>query len=176
MGAVAALLIALGGVALAARPVGIGTIAVTAAVGAAGVLAPVPARRRGDGSAPMADRWSRAGVLAVGVAAFLAARSASVGPSWPGGWEVAAAAVVAAVAEEAFFRRLVYGWLVRSGAPVAVVGSAVAFALVHVPAYGLPALPVDLAAGLVLGWQRWGSGRWSVPAATHAVANLIQLW
>ena len=45
-----------------------------------------------------------------------------------------AASVVAAVAEEAFFRRLVYGWLASSwGAAVAICGSAVAFAAIHVP-------------------------------------------
>jgi membrane protease YdiL (CAAX protease family) len=79
----------------------------------------------------------------------------------------------AAVAEEALFRLLLYGWLLRWGAAVAVAGSAVAFALVHVPTYGWAALPVDLGAGLVLSWQRWASGRWEVSAATHALANML---
>jgi membrane protease YdiL (CAAX protease family) len=56
---------------------------------------------------------------------------------------------------------------------VAVLGSAVVFALVHLPAYGTAALPVDLGAGLLLSWQRSASGRWTVPAVTHAVANLL---
>jgi membrane protease YdiL (CAAX protease family) len=47
------------------------------------------------------------------------------------------------------------------------------FALVHLPAYGLAAMPVDLGAALLLGWQRYASGRWTVPAVTHAVANLL---
>ncbi len=80
--------------------------------------------------------------------------------------------VVAAVAEEALFRRAAYGRLLRYGAPVAVVASATLFALVHLPAYGVTALPVDVGAGLLLSWQRWASGTWAVPAATHAVANL----
>jgi membrane protease YdiL (CAAX protease family) len=80
---------------------------------------------------------------------------------------------LAAVAEEALFRRALYGWLIRWGAPVAVIGSAAAFALIHVPTYGLAALPVDLGAGLVLSWQRWASGRWEVAAATHALANAL---
>ena len=42
---------------------------------------------------------------------------------------------------------------------------------VHSP--GWVALPVDLGAGLVLSWQRWACGRWEVPAATHALANLL---
>jgi hypothetical protein len=25
----------------------------------------------------------------------------------------------------------------------------------------------------LLGWQRYASGRWTVPAVTHAVANLL---
>jgi hypothetical protein len=28
-------------------------------------------------------------------------------------------------------------------------------------------------AGLLFGWQRWASGTWTVPAATHAVANAL---
>jgi membrane protease YdiL (CAAX protease family) len=34
-------------------------------------------------------------------------------------------------------------------------------------------LPLDLAAGLLLGWQRQATGSWAVPAATHVVANLL---
>ena len=82
-------------------------------------------------------------------------------------------AVVAAVAEEALFRRVLYGWLARFGPVVAVVGSAVVFALVHLPGYGIAAMPVDLGAALLLSWQRYACGRWTVPAVTHAVANLL---
>jgi membrane protease YdiL (CAAX protease family) len=82
-------------------------------------------------------------------------------------------ALIAAVAEEALFRRLLYGRLLRLGVPVAVLGSAAVFALVHLPAYGLAAMPVDLGAALLLSWQRYASGRWTVPAVTHAVANLL---
>jgi membrane protease YdiL (CAAX protease family) len=113
-------------------------------------------------------------MLAVGAGAFLLSGLVS-GPSIP--FPVARGAIVlntlAAVAEEAFFRRFLFGRLVRHGVAVAVGGSAVLFALVHVPAYGLPVLWVDLGAGLLLSWQRWASGRWTVPAATHALANLI---
>jgi membrane protease YdiL (CAAX protease family) len=81
--------------------------------------------------------------------------------------------VCAAVAEEALFRRLAYGRLLRFGVSVAIVGSAVAFALLHVPLYGVAVLPIDLGAGLLLSWQRWASSTWTVPAATHAAANLL---
>lgn len=82
-------------------------------------------------------------------------------------------ALLAAVAEEALFRRVAYGWLARWGVPVAVIGSATLFALVHVPLYGVAVFPVDLGAGLLFSWQRWATGTWTVPAATHAAANLI---
>jgi membrane protease YdiL (CAAX protease family) len=90
-------------------------------------------------------------------------------------WSAAALplSLLAAVAEEALFRRLAYARLEQFGAAAAVVGSAVLFGLVHVPAYGLSALPVDVGAGLLFGWQRWASGTWTVPAATHAVANAL---
>lgn len=80
---------------------------------------------------------------------------------------------LAAVAEEAFFRRFVFDLLLPGGAAVAVVGSAMLFAVVHVTVYGGWALPVDLAAGLVLGWQRLASGSWRAPAITHVLANVL---
>ena len=82
-------------------------------------------------------------------------------------------ALGAAVAEEALFRRVLYDRLLRFGVVAAVVGSAGVFAVVHLPAYGLAAMPVDLGAALLLSWQRYASGRWTVPAVTHAVANLL---
>jgi membrane protease YdiL (CAAX protease family) len=80
---------------------------------------------------------------------------------------------LAAVAEEAFFRRFVYGVLAPVGATVAVTGSALLFALVHVTVYGAWALPIDLCAGLLFGWQRWASGSWHAPAVTHVFANVL---
>jgi membrane protease YdiL (CAAX protease family) len=85
----------------------------------------------------------------------------------------AALSVLAAVAEEALFRGGVFRLLEPRGAVFAAVASAVLFALVHVPSYGWPAFPVDLGAGLLFSWQRLSTGRWSVPAATHAAANLL---
>jgi len=113
-------------------------------------------------------------VLALGVAAVVVSPLFS-GPGIPirlGPWSIPLL-IGAAIAEEALFRRLIYGRLLAYGAAVAIVGSAVAFALVHVPAYGTSALPVDLGAGVLLSWQRWASGTWTVPAATHSAANLM---
>jgi membrane protease YdiL (CAAX protease family) len=113
-------------------------------------------------------------VLAVGIGAFLAAAATGrptihpvVGPT------ALAVTMLASIAEEAFFRGFLYGRLARVGAPWAIVASAGAFALIHVPAYPMPAVAVDFAAGLLFGWQRWATGTWLVPAATHAAANVL---
>lgn len=135
-------------------------------------LAASPGRREvGTAALPT---W---GVVAAGVTAVALAAVASTlpGPALPvpGGPMVLLVVVGAAVAEEAFFRRLLYGRLQRWGAAVAVAGSAVAFGVMHVPLHGWAALPIDLGAGLFLSWQRWASGSWAAPAATHALANLV---
>ncbi len=109
------------------------------------------------------------GLSAVGLAGVVAGRPV------PATFDVRAIALslLAAVAEEALFRRAAYGWLERWGPAVAVCGSALLFALIHVPLYGVLAFPVDLGAGLLFSWQRWAAGTWTVPAATHAAANLL---
>lgn len=133
------------------------------------VLWPVHAGARAGLAAPAGP------VLALGVGAFAIGRLLSSGTPPP----IEATAFViglntlAAVAEEAFFRRLVYGALLAGGPALAVVGSAVLFAAVHVTVYGAWVLPLDLAAGLLFGWQRHVTGSWAVPAATHSVANLL---
>jgi membrane protease YdiL (CAAX protease family) len=88
---------------------------------------------------------------------------------------VVLANLLAAVAEEVWFRRLCYGLLAPAGPVVAVAGSSVLFALVHVSIYGFWILPLDLAAGAVLGWQRAVTGSCVSPAVTHMVANLLVL-
>jgi membrane protease YdiL (CAAX protease family) len=82
---------------------------------------------------------------------------------------------LAAVAEEAFFRRFVYGLVAPFGPATAIAVSSVAFALVHVHTYGGWVVPIDLMAGALLGWQRWVTRTWSAPAVTHIVANLLAL-
>ncbi|HVL81974.1 MAG TPA: CPBP family glutamic-type intramembrane protease [Actinomycetota bacterium] len=163
---IAAGVLAAGTAALAGRVVAPGSVLVLVAVGAAALLAPVPHDPTPAAMAPHLVFLAGA----VGVAVAAAAAPAPPVPFW---WWGATAAVLAAVAEEAFFRRLMYGWLSRWGAGWAVGIGAVAFALVHVGAYGWWIVPLDLAIGLVFGWQRWASGTWTVPAATHAAANLM---
>jgi membrane protease YdiL (CAAX protease family) len=115
-------------------------------------------------------------VLAIGFASIVFA-SMIAGPSVPTPHASLALplSVLAAVAEEALFRRVAYGRLARFGALVAVAGSAILFGMVHLPAYGVASLPVDLGAGLLFGWQRWASGTWLVPAGTHAFANAVAI-
>jgi len=109
------------------------------------------------------------GIGAIAVATFLAGSRIPVhiGP------QALPLNSLAAVSEEAFFRRFLYGKLARFGAVAAVAATALLFALVHLPAYGLAAFWVDLGAGLLLSWQRWAAGTWTVPAATHVAANLL---
>jgi membrane protease YdiL (CAAX protease family) len=141
-------------------PVVYGALLVLAFAAPAGVS--VPARVR-----PLV-------ALALGWGALLAARQVTgIGiPARSGAWTIALT-TLAAVAEEGFFRRFLYGRLERYGSFVAVTTTALAFGLVHVPAYGTAAFPVDFGAGLLFSWQRWACGRWEVPAATHAAANIL---
>jgi membrane protease YdiL (CAAX protease family) len=118
-------------------------------------------------------RASAAAVVAVGLAGFVLGRLAGGHSPAPLTPRILAMTALAAIAEEAFFRRLVYGALASGGPALAVIGSALLFALVHVTVYGAWVLPIDLAAGLVLSWQRWASGSWSTPALTHVLANLL---
>jgi membrane protease YdiL (CAAX protease family) len=162
--------VVLGGLALAGRPAEPAGIAlVSVLVGAGGLAAPLPGRGAAAGPA---GAWRAA---AVGVAAVIGARLVSGPPAVTYGVAAAAAACIAAIAEETFFRRMLYGWLDAWGPAVAIGVTALAFAAVHVPSWGAAALPVNLAAGALLGWQRWASGTWLAPAATHAAANLLQM-
>jgi membrane protease YdiL (CAAX protease family) len=135
-------------------------------VGAASLAVPIGPQ---DGRRLRPEVALALGVGAMAVATFVA------GPRIPVhiGLEALALNSLAAVSEEAFFRRFLYGRLARFGAVAAVAATALLFALVHLPAYGVAAFWVDLGAGLLLSWQRWASGTWTVPAATHVAANLL---
>jgi membrane protease YdiL (CAAX protease family) len=123
---------------------------------------------------PHAPRRLTLAVLLFGIAAFALARVLGGGHSpGPPGAAFIALNSLAAVAEEAFFRRLVYGLLAPQGPAYAIAVSALLFAAVHVTTYGYWVLPIDLGAGLVLGWQRSSTESWLVPAATHVVANVL---
>jgi membrane protease YdiL (CAAX protease family) len=173
---------AVGVAALLARPwflpagVGVGwRVAFFVALGLVGMAWPVAAAPAGEG--PRAGMAMSGAVLGLGAAAFVLGRMSVDVAVRPSGVAVAVALNgLAAVAEEAFFRRYLYGLLTASFSPAAaIVGTAAAFAAVHVTVWGWWVLPLDLAAGLVLSWQRAATGRWSVPAATHVLANTLAL-
>jgi membrane protease YdiL (CAAX protease family) len=108
------------------------------------------------------------GVATVGAAALVVSGRPPVPIAATAVWLT----VLAAVAEEAFFRRYVYALVRPAGAGVAIGTTASLFALAHVSVYGWWVLPVDLAVGSLLGWQREAAGTWWAPAVTHVVANL----
>lgn len=175
--------IGLGLLALAARVPSQWAILITAAVGLVGLITPVPARPAATAPAGIGrvGTWIAAAALGIG-ALLIAGRLPGVFGivARPAGLaiprarpEAVVVSVIAAVSEEIFFRRLLYGWLLTWGTASAVCGSALAFAAVHVPVYGFAVLPIDAAAGLLLGWQRWMTGGWSASALTHSMANLI---
>src|SRR5437867_1737897 len=106
----------LGGLALAVRPPSpVGSLAVTVGVGLFGWLAPVPP----PAAASAGDRGRWLTATGLGIAAFVVARAIrhpAPSPAW-----FAVVAVISAVGEEVFFRRLLYGWLAISG-PVLAIG------------------------------------------------------
>src|SRR5262249_42079356 len=107
--------IVLGCAALAARPPAtVGTVLVVVAVGTIGAVAPLPARESiRPGLLPLPA------VVALGVLTFLVARIAARPLPAPLVPFTVAATITAAVAEELFFRRLVYAWLVPAGEALA---------------------------------------------------------
>ena len=126
--------------------------AVCTALLAGCLLVPIAPDRDRPGLAPWAG--TLIGLGAVGLAALV---SGPVVRMPFAAWALPLS-VLAAVAEEALFRRVAYGWLARWGVPVAIIGSALLFAVVHVPLYGTAVLPVDLGAGLLLGLAALGHG------------------
>jgi membrane protease YdiL (CAAX protease family) len=138
------------------------------AIGLASLTVDVPTER---------PRVHPVAVLAIGIGAVWVAGLAAGTPlPAPSGAVLVplAMSTLAALAEEAFFRRFLYGRIMpRLGAGAAVVLTALLFAAIHVPIYGASVFWVDLGAGLLFGWQRWASGSWTAPAATHAFANLL---
>jgi len=158
--------VGLSAVALAARGVDGWSWTIPVAGGLVGLTIPAVVRRTAG-----LDAW--VSITVGGVLAFALTRSFWTLPPSGGRWALAAAAA-AAVGEEILFRRGMYVLLERWGAQVAIAGTSVVFALVHVPMYGWRVVGIDLAAGVLFGWQRWATGSWTSPAVTHAAANVIQ--
>ena len=145
------------------------SVVATALVGIAGI---VPAIQR-RAARISAARWTI--VTSAGCAAFAIGRLVSGSPGFRASAPAILTLMIAAVAEEAFFRRFLYGILEQRSTMLAISVSAILFALVHLPLYGIRALPINLAAGLLLSWQRWASGSWTSSMASHVFVNLIQI-
>lgn len=152
--------------AIAVRGPGAGAVGVLILAAVVGLMLPSGVESAG---------LNRAAVALAGMAAFAVVATlpqALFVPVWK--WGVISA-IAAAVAEELLFRRALIAQLTKWGPGTAVVVSAIAFGLVHVHTYGWSVLPLDIAAGMIFGWQRWATGSWLVPAATHVFANLVQM-
>jgi membrane protease YdiL (CAAX protease family) len=80
-------------------------------------------------------------------------------------------AVVATLEEATLRGTLQQAWTREGGPLVGVVAGAVIFALIHLPSYGIGAMPIDLAVGLVLGGLRLLSGRVLPCAVAHTLAD-----
>jgi membrane protease YdiL (CAAX protease family) len=171
--AIAPATVVVGGLALLLARVAVPVRLLTPAVLASGYATLLLASLTGT-AGRATERVAPAAAGAIGALAVVAARLVA-GPAVGSSATVAVVLVgsLAAVAEEAFFRRFLYARLEAAGAILAVILSAFLFAAIHVPAYGWGAFPVDLAAGVLFSWQRWVSGSWAAPASTHVLANLL---
>ena len=87
-------------------------------------------------------------------------------------WSWAAIAAVIATLEEIAIRGALYQrWFEEAGPVAAIVAGAVVFALIHLPRYGLGAMPLDGAVGLALGGLRAVTGRVMPCAIAHTIAD-----
>ena len=84
---------------------------------------------------------------------------------------------IVAIAEEVVLRGVLFDAVrVWGGAGWALLATTVLFALIHLPLYGVGALPLDLAVGLLLGGLRIISGGVLAPAIAHVIADLAGGW
>jgi len=175
----AGVIAAIGCAALAARPALVastrepGRLLVTLFVALLAIGLTVPLRGAAYG---VRSPRAFAVAMSLGLLGFAAGRML-IGGHAPGRLTLYAVAVnvLAAVAEEVWFRRLCYGVLEPAGPVFAIAASSLLFAAVHVSMYGWSIVPLDLAAGALLGWQRAATGSWHAPALTHALANVLVL-
>jgi membrane protease YdiL (CAAX protease family) len=89
-----------------------------------------------------------------------------------GFWTWAALAAMIATLEEIAIRGALFkAWSHEAGPVAAIVAGAVVFALIHLPRYGLGAMPLDAAVGLGLGGLRALTGRVLPCAVAHTIAD-----
>lgn len=119
------------------------------------------------------------GALALVALSFVGLPSVHVGSRASGSallWWVPLVTVVAA-AEELVLRGVLFDAVrSHSGDVVAVAVTAVLFAAIHLPLYGVPALAIDLSAGVFLGCLRVASGGVTAPLVAHVLADVASAW
>jgi sodium transport system permease protein len=148
-------------------PVVAGFFALVLALGLAAPLGTVEQTLPANPRAPLIALVAGAAIFGIG--RIIEAGHPPVHASVP----VIALNTLAAIGEEAVFRKVAYDALSAAGPLVAIGASALVFGVAHVTVYGWWVLPLDTAAGIVFGWQRWASGTWLVPAGSHALADLL---
>lgn len=85
--------------------------------------------------------------------------------------------VLVASAEEVVLRGALFDACSTIAGPAgAVVATSLLFAIMHVPLYGLTALPLDLGVGLWLGGLRLITGNVTAPLTAHVLADLAAWW
>ncbi len=120
----------------------------------------------GRGQALVAGLMVGAILLAPVVTGSLSARGLGAFWSW------AAIAAVIATLEETSIRGVLYRRLAGEvGTVAAIVVGAAVFALIHLPRYGLAAMPLDAAVGLAFGGLRALTGRVFPCAVAHTIAD-----
>jgi membrane protease YdiL (CAAX protease family) len=146
-------------------------------VGIALVQGPSPlSPRAGEGvTATLAWSWPKALMLGVVVGALLISPAMTgrlAGRPLGDFWSWAAIAAIVATLEEIAIRGVLYRQWLAEGGPLAAVGvGAIVFALIHLPRYGLAAMPLDFAVGLALGGLRAITGRVMPCAMAHTIAD-----
>jgi membrane protease YdiL (CAAX protease family) len=122
-------------------------------------------------------QWGRAASLLAGIltgVALLAPVTAASLSTRPLAdfWTWAAIAALIATLEEGVIRGTLYRrWRDEAGPAAAILAGAIVFAVIHLPRYGLAAMPLDLAVGVALGGLRAASGRVMPAAVAHTIAD-----
>jgi membrane protease YdiL (CAAX protease family) len=129
----------------------------------------------GGGKLPQTMGTGRALVAGLMVGAVLLApvTAGSLGArGLDGFWTWAALAALIATLEEIAIRGALYRrWTEDAGPVAAILAGALVFALIHLPRYGLGAMPLDAAVGLALGGLRALTGRVLPCAVAHTIAD-----
>lgn len=113
-----------------------------------------------------------AGVAVGLVLLFPVVGAGASGRTLSGFWGWGAAIVVIATLEEVVIRgRLQPAWTAEAGPVAGLLVSAAVFALIHLPRYGVGAMPLDFAVGLALGGLRAVTGRVAPCAIAHVIAD-----